>query len=727
MRILELLKQMREQKASDLFLATGKAPRLRIAGSLRALPGPELEFRDFETFLHKNFPPGTLERLQAERDLDLGLSTDSTTRFRLNLSYQRNSLAMAVRQVPSGALDFDQLLMPPVLKTLIESPRGLILITGATGSGKSTTMASMLHHLNTHFSRHIVTVEDPIEFVHEDAQCLISQREVGTDTLSFATALKHVVRQNPDVIFVGEIRDLESIRMVISAAMTGHLVVSTMHTVDVVQTLERIINYFPDHLRDQIAIDLSLALVGIVSQRLLPHCDGEGVVPAFEILRATPLVRRVVAERRLDEIEDIIKTSGDDGMQTFTRSLVQRCQENRVTPEAAAAVATNRDEFLLAIQGMETGIETLRSLGDHAAAAPLTNMKSLLRAAIRNGASDLHLTVGRPPLLRLDGQLLEVEMPPLTASDTRRLLFSVLSPRQRTLFEAEKEIDFALSISTAKEEGDGELSRNRFRVNGFYEKGSVAAAFRIIAQKIPDAKTLGIPPVVMELAQRQQGLVLVTGPTGHGKSTTLACLIDVINRSRACHIITVEDPIEFVHTSQKAVIQQREVHADTKGFNNALKYVLRQDPDVILIGEMRDPETIGAALTAAETGHLVFATLHTNDAAQTVDRIVDSFPAHRQNQVRTQLASCLDAVVAQRLLPRLDGEGRVAVFEVLLGSMAVRALIRDNRTHQIASAMETSAKDGMVTMERALKDLYDRRLIDRQMLNSLSRDNRRGV
>jgi twitching motility protein PilT len=260
----------------------------------------------------------------------------------------------------------------------------------------------------------------------------------------------------------------------------------------------------------------------------------------------------------------------------------------------------------------------------------------------------------------------------------------------------------------------------RFRVNGFYQKGFVAGAFRMIPQHIPSPKELHIPPVIMRLAKRQQGLVLITGPTGHGKSTTLAALIDAINDERPCHIITIEDPIEFVHSSRRAVIEQREVTADTKNFQSALKYVLRQDPDVILIGEMRDTETISAALTAAETGHLVFATLHTNDAAQAVDRIIDVFPSDRQEQIRTQLSACLEAVIAQRLLPRRDSKGRIAAFEILLGTMPVRAMIRDKRTHQLKGSIETAAREGMITMERALQNLLDEGLITRDTFLSLA-------
>ena len=296
-----------------------------------------------------------------------------------------------------------------------------------------------------------------------------------------------------------------------------------------------------------------------------------------------------------------------------------------------------------------------------------------------------------------------------------------MTPAQRAQFEAEREIDFALSVNV--QNAAEEARDHRFRVNGFYQKGNIACALRVIPQTVGDPESLMIPAAVMGLAQRRQGLVLVTGPTGHGKTTTIACLMAAINGQRACHIITIEDPIEIVHASGKAVIEQREVHADTKSFANALKYVLRQDPDVILIGEMRDRETIATALTAAETGHLVFATLHTNDAAQTVDRIIDIFPGDRQNQVRAQLAASLEAVISQRLLPHKDDETqRVAAFEVMFANTAVRSLIREQRTHQLLAALETGAKDGMITLDKALLNLYQANLISRQTFKAAARD-----
>jgi twitching motility protein PilT len=350
----------------------------------------------------------------------------------------------------------------------------------------------------------------------------------------------------------------------------------------------------------------------------------------------------------------------------------------------------------------------------------------LLRDATRYGASDLLLTAGAPPVIRLNGNLQAFDMPKLTGSDTHALLYGVLSEAQQAKFAANKEIDFALSIRGLL--NPDEQDETRFRVNGFYQRGHVAAAFRLVPMVIPEPSALGIPPAVLQLANLRQGLVLVTGPTGHGKSTTLAALIELINRSRACHIITVEDPIEFMHEHKMSLIEQREVGQDTISFQEALKYVLRQNPDVILIGEMRDAETVAAAITAAETGHLVLATLHTNDVAQSVDRIIDIFPSDHQNQIRTQLAACLEAVISQRLIPMANGKGRVAAFEILIGTVGIRAMIRENRTHLIHAAMESGAKDGMVTMDRALKDLYEKGLIARDSyLNMLSNREREFV
>lgn len=319
-----------------------------------------------------------------------------------------------------------------------------------------------------------------------------------------------------------------------------------------------------------------------------------------------------------------------------------------------------------------------------------------LIAMLEAGASDLHLTSGAPPMLRTSGSLRPLEgFAMMTPDGLRRSMYSILTQRQREKFEAELELDFAYAVR----------GQARFRVNMYQQRDSVGAAFRIIPYEIKPLEALGVPPVVGSFAGLPRGLVLVTGPTGSGKSTTLASVIDLANRTREDHIMTVEDPIEFLHRHKKSLVNQREVGADTHSFANALKHVLRQDPDIILVGEMRDLETISVALTAAETGHLVFATLHTQDAAQTIDRIIDVFPSAQQGQVRTQLAGAIQGVVCQTLCKKSVGKGRVVATEVLVATPAIRNLIREGKTHQIYSAMQAGAQQGMHTLDQHLADL----------------------
>ena len=358
---------------------------------------------------------------------------------------------------------------------------------------------------------------------------------------------------------------------------------------------------------------------------------------AVEVLLASPAVRKLVREQRVDEISDAMSTGGD-GMQTFNRSLVSLYESKAITYETGAAYATNPDEFRLNAQGMERGSSAFAAEAEGLPAVGTVDMRTLLAIAVRYGASDIHMVVGSPPIFRIHGKLRRLEVDALSPGDVRELLFSLLSQGQREAFELDRELDFALTVT----------GKHRFRVNAHFQRGTVAVALRLIPNTIPDPATLGLAPAVYDLALRNQGLILVTGPTGSGKSTTLAAMIDRINSTRSCHVITIEDPIEFVHENRAATIEQRELGPDTASFASALKFILRQDPDVILVGEMRDQETISAALTAAETGHLVLATLHTNDAPQTVDRIVDVFPPHQQSQIRVQLSSALQAVVSQR-------------------------------------------------------------------------------
>jgi twitching motility protein PilT len=324
---------------------------------------------------------------------------------------------------------------------------------------------------------------------------------------------------------------------------------------------------------------------------------------------------------------------------------------------------------------------------------PQVPVPELLGQLLELNGSDLHLTAGAPPVVRVHGELERLDRyPPLTPRALQGMIYAILPQKSREKFEQELELDLSYSLP----------GRARFRVNVFMQRDAVGAVFRVIPFEIKTTDELGLPPVVSDLARFQRGFVVVTGPTGSGKSTTLASMVNVVNEERAGHIMTVEDPIEFLHKHKKCIVNQREIGADTHGFGQALKHVLRQDPDVILVGEMRDLETIGTAITAAETGHLVFATLHTQDAPQTIDRIIDVFPPHQQQQVRVQLSTTLQGVVTQQLIPTADGQGRVAAIEVMVATPGIRNLIREGKVHQIYSSMQAGGRYGMQTMDMSL-------------------------
>ncbi len=323
------------------------------------------------------------------------------------------------------------------------------------------------------------------------------------------------------------------------------------------------------------------------------------------------------------------------------------------------------------------------------------NLNDLLLATARQNASDLHLAVGRHPTLRIDGVLIPLQKEPiLTPEITENLIFGLLNPAQKERFLKDREIDFSYSFE----------DKARFRVNVFYQRGYLAAALRLIPAQIRNIEELRLPPILHDFAKLSQGFILLVGPAGHGKSTTLAALLDEINHKRTEHIITVEDPIEYIFTQDKCIVSQREVETDTENFHRALRSLLRQDPDVIMIGEMRDSESMATAMTAAETGHLVFSTLHTNSASQTIDRIIDTFPAEQQGQVSSQLAATLVGIVSERLIPRIEG-GRVPACEIMINNPAIRNLIRERKAYQIDLVIETSLQEGMLTLNRSLVDL----------------------
>ena len=334
----------------------------------------------------------------------------------------------------------------------------------------------------------------------------------------------------------------------------------------------------------------------------------------------------------------------------------------------------------------------------------MITIEQILAIAKQQGASDVHLTVGLPPRVRINGELLNMDYPRLEPDDIERIVLGLMNNYQQNIFREKGQVDFSYTVASV----------GRFRVNAFRQRGTSACALRVVDTIIPKPEQLGIPKSVIELYKKKRGLVLVTGPTGSGKSTSLASIIDRINDERNAHVITLEDPIEYLHNHKKSMINQREVGLDTNSYADALRAALREDPDVILVGEMRDLETISTAITAAETGHLVFSTLHTIGAAATIDRIIDVFPPHQQQQIRVQLGMVLEAVISQQLLPRADGRGRVAAFEVMHATVPVRNHIREAKTYQIPSVIQTSKQLGMISMDDALLDLFNKGLINKE-------------
>jgi twitching motility protein PilT len=465
----------------------------------------------------------------------------------------------------------------------------------------------------------------------------------------------------------------------------------------------------PDRPIGQVLVDR-----GVISAAQLDWAAAQGgtnVVPA--LLEARVVTEAQVLAAAADHIgvpfADLAADPPDPSLASRLDEEVAR--RGRAVPIAAdatsltVAVADPTDTDLLTWLARQAGTAVKAALAVPAAIGEAldvlyppratSSLDTLLGQVVAKGASDLHLSVGRPPGVRIDGRIWPIDgEPALTADRARALIEGALTESQRAQFAEELDLDASYTAT-----GVG-----RFRLNVFVQKGNAGAVLRAIPFTVPEFHTLGLPPCVASFADAPRGLVLVTGPTGSGKSTTLASLVDIVNRSRRAHIMTVEDPIEFIHHHKQSTVNQREVGQDTRSFANALRHVLRQDPDVILVGEMRDLETIATALTAAETGHLVFGTLHTQSAGQSVDRIVDVFPAHQQQQIRTQLAATLRGVVTQQLVPRVNG-GRVVAAEVLVATNAVRTLIRDGKTHQIASTMQSGGKQGMQTMDAGLAQL----------------------
>ena len=480
-----------------------------------------------------------------------------------------------------------------------------------------------------------------------------------------------------------------------------------MHTSDAASAIERMLEMFPEQQRETVAGSISVSLEAVIAQRLIPVIGNTGMIPAMDILIATGTIRKQIARQQFEELEQSMRMGSHFGMITFNNSLIELIRRNMISKENALKATDSPDELNMLMRGLSSDVPQMQNVyaGDAISKGQI-DMRDLFKAAVKAGANDLLITVGVPPQLHINGQFAPLDLPPLAGADVQRLVYSLLNRRQRITLEEKRDLDLAMTIHL-----DNDLSR-RFRLNAFFQRGNVALVGRLISETIPTPEMIGLPPVLSTLMQKKQGLILITGPTGSGKSTTLASLLDQVNHSDSRHVITIEDPIEYVYRHDRCVIEQREIGMDAVSFASGLRSAMRQAPDIIMVGELRDMETIRAAISAAETGHLVLVTLHSNNTCQTVERIIDSFPAGQQNQIRQQFAGCILAIVAQRLIPRIDVPGkRIGAFEVMVGNMAVRALIRDNKTHQLMSVIESSAKDGMLSMNACLNSYMEHGII----------------
>ena len=648
-------------------------------------------------------------------------------------------------------------------RAMLDSPHGIIYLTGPTGSGKTTTLYMVLDEMAKR-SVNISTIEDPVEKNIKK----INQTQVNnTAGLTFEVGLRALLRQDPDIIMVGETRDSETASISVRSAITGHLVFSTLHTNDAVSSIVRLIDMGVEPYL------VANSMVGTVAQRLMrricPECGQEveateeecrllgaapgtkikkahgctqcnftgysGRIAVHEILTVDSTVRKMITDgASMDEIQDYAVRH--QGMRLLRDSAVEKVLQQVTTIEELRKVAYYSDA--LATQAGKTSVpaaaqsvapqtvpqtvqmtEILHPVAAQVKEDPFADVgqatvhvEDIILRARESGCSDIHITAAKPLMIRINGALQETKEQ-YSKEQITAMLLEMCDADQRAQLAAGNDLDFAVQTR------DG----NRQRVNIFRDMGALAATIRLLNSHIPTLESLGLPMVLGEIVKQPRGLILVTGPTGSGKSTTLAAMIDSINATRPDHIITIEDPVEYVYEKKQSLIHQREVGRDVTSFAAALRSALREDPDIILVGEMRDYETISAALTAAETGHLVLSTLHTTGAAQTIDRIIDACPNGSQNQVRTQLAGVLNAVVTQCLIPKIEG-GRIAATEILIGTDAVANMIRENKCHQMNTAMQAGAALGMHTLNRDLMSLVQRGVISMEQARKYTNDKR---
>jgi twitching motility protein PilT len=583
--IEQLLRFSVKNKASDLHLSAGVPPMIRIDGDVKRINMPALTHKEVHSMVYDIMNDKQRKDYEEFFETDFSFEIPELARFRVNAFNQHRGAGAVFRTIPSKIMTLDDLNAPKIFKDISMYPRGIVLVTGPTGSGKSTTLAAMIDHVNNNRPDHILTIEDPIEFVHESKKCLINQREVHRDTLGFAEALRSALREDPDVILVGEMRDLETIRLALTAAETGHLVFGTLHTSSAAKTIDRIVDVFPAGEKDG-----PLDAVGVAARGDQPDAAEEG--------RRRPHRGARDHDRHAGDPQPDPRGQDRADVLGDPDRPGARHADARPVPAGPAAQGPGQPR-----RGPLQGPEQGRLLGGLSTPGTGVNhmerdqairfIHDLLRKMVEVKGSDLFLTAGFPPAIKVDGRVKPHDQP-LTPQQSAALVRSIMNDRQTKEYDATKECNFAIAPPRI----------GRFRVSAFIQQGHSGAVMRTINTKIPTLEELELPPVLKDVAMTKRGLVLIVGGTGSGKSTTLAAMLGYRNENSKGHIITIEDPVEYVHTHKNCVVTQREVGMDTESWQVALKNTLRQAPDVILIGEIRDRDTMEYGIQFAETGHL---------------------------------------------------------------------------------------------------------------------------
>ena len=675
MRIHELLQKTIAMESQELVLIADAAPSIRLQGALEELSAEEPVLdADIRNFVTVALHPMQMTYLEKHRCLDLSWRYQDRY-WRLVFGSEGGRFTLTASLLPNGNdLSLSGLGVTPGVLRLSEKDSGLILLAGANGSGRSTLLHAFLSDANRNRNAFLVSLETPIEYVHRSRRARVSQREVPADASDMLSGLRNSLLAGANAIYLGSLEEDGLFRAAIEACLSGKLVVACVNSIGAQNTLESLLSTLPEESRAAFALDLSLVLRGIITSRLVPRQDDEGFLYAQEVFLNTAATAPLIRQQRFESLREVM-LAGDDGMCTMEASMHRLSIQGKIRGEDA--LSTTHLDF-----PDSPSLILTSSSGDSLSLHPDNDfIHELLLAAITNKASDLILSKDASALLRISGRLHEVEGRTLSTRDLWQCTGSLLNSHQLRDFRRNGEISLALSLDCSG------ISR-RIRFSGILQRGIPTLSLRLVSDHLPNTQDLKLPACLLNWCDKVSGLILITGPTGHGKSSTLAALLGHIISHRPVHIVTIEDPVEHLLPNGKAIVDQREVGSDTPSIAAGIISSLRCSPEVIAVTSLPDTESIAALLSAAETGQLVLACLPVATPFQALHRIIESFPLHQQNQVRQQLAACLIGIVSQRLSPDQDEKGRSPHFEILHGSLEVKSQIAEGRMQNLSRLCE---------------------------------------